>query len=71
MKAKAHQNSDFYQKVIMYAEQIFQDKEEARSWLSRVNGALGDKKPIDLMDTEKGCNQVLEILGQIENQIYS
>jgi putative toxin-antitoxin system antitoxin component (TIGR02293 family) len=64
-------NQVVFDRVLLYAEQIFQDAEKAQQWLNRSNGSLGNKAPIEIMGTEKGCNEVLEILGRIDYGIYS
>ena len=72
MDAKKNQtNSVIFDKVVLYSEQVFQDKNKANEWLHRANGALGGKSPIALMETEKGCNEVLDVLSRIEDGVYS
>ena len=40
------------------ARLIFSDDESAEKWLNTEAPALGGAKPIDLLDTEEGANQV-------------
>lgn len=70
MKHSNHPNLVVFEKVLIYAEQIFRNKVRANQWLEKENGALYNKAPFDLMETEKGCNEVLEVLGRIEDGIY-
>ena len=54
---------DRLSQVAVIAEEIFEDKAVAISWMTTVNDALGGKMPIFLCDTEIGARQVLrEIL---------
>lgn len=48
------------------AEEVFEDREEAITWLSRPNEALGGQTPIMLCETEIGAKQVRRILHALE-----
>ena len=70
--------SDFFrtfnpmkQKVIDYAIKVFGTKEAAEQWLEKENLAIGNKKPISLLENDRGCEQVLDILARIEDEIMS
>ena len=41
--------------------------EKAVQWLRRPNRALGNRTPLDLIDSDIGAKQVEEILGRIEH----
>ena len=45
--------------------------EDAISWMHHPSIALGDKTPLDLMDTVLGEERVLALLGRIEHGVYS
>ena len=59
------------EKVLSYAVQVFGNQDTAQQWLNRENPMLGNKKPIDLLNTDQGCGLVLDILGRIEEGVYS
>lgn len=50
--------------VLGRASQVFGDPEKAKEWLTTVNIALGDK-PISLLFSEEGKNEVLAVLNSI------
>ena len=41
--------------------------EKAVQWLRRPNRALGNRAPLDLIDSDIGARQVEEVLGRIEH----
>lgn len=45
--------------------------EKAAQWLRRPNRALGNKPPLDLLDSDIGTRQVEEVLGRIAHGIAS
>ena len=42
-------------------------EEKAVHWLRRPNRALGNRAPLDLIDSDIGTRQVEEVLGRIEH----
>ena len=42
-------------------------EEKAVQWLRRPNRALGNRAPLDLIDSDIGTRQVEEVLGRIEH----
>lgn len=52
--------------VAVLAEEVFEDKSVASSWMSNVNDALGGKAPLALCETELGARQVRRVLHAIE-----
>ena len=44
-------------------------EEKATAWLQRPNRALGNERPIRLLDTDIGARQVEDVLGRIEHGI--
>lgn len=42
-------------------------EEKAIQWLRRPNRALGNRAPLDLIDSDIGTRQVEEVLGRIEH----
>lgn len=57
-------------KVGIEAEVVFVDEEVAHDWLRSYIPALGTR-PIDLLDTQPGVEQVEAVLGRIEHGVYS
>ena len=45
--------------------------EKARHWLTVENRALGARKPIELLDTGIGFQEVLDVLRRIELGVFS
>jgi len=46
-------------------------KEKFRLWIRLENLALGNIKPIDILDTPIGIEMVGDIIGRIEHGVYS
>jgi putative toxin-antitoxin system antitoxin component (TIGR02293 family) len=51
--------------VMANAEYVWDDREDARRFLTTPHPALRHKTPIDAAMTELGARQVEELLGQI------
>ena len=47
------------------AETTLGNDEKAARWLRRPNRALGNRPPLDLVDSDIGARQVEEVLGRI------
>lgn len=58
-------------RVLARATDVLEDEEAARFWLNLPNRALGNARPLELLDTDAGVEQVLTILGRIEYGVYS
>ena len=58
-------------RVAARAEHVLGDRPTALDWLSSPNRALGGEKPIGLLDTDLGADQVLQALGRIEFGVYA
>lgn len=56
--------------VFSYGLVVFEDKDRLTAWLKRPSKALGDKSPIDMMDTLYGIQEVKSELGRIEYGVY-
>ena len=54
-------------KIVGLAEEVLEDKENARAWLSHPQPALANAIPEDLLSTDIGAKQVEEILLQMEH----
>jgi putative toxin-antitoxin system antitoxin component (TIGR02293 family) len=58
-------------KIVEHAFAVFENEEKVKSWLSAPNKALNNIKPIDLFYMPTGLNMVNDILGRIEEGVYS
>jgi putative toxin-antitoxin system antitoxin component (TIGR02293 family) len=58
-------------RVAARAEDVFGSQERAGAWLRGTVRALGWIRPLDLLDTDLGAQQVDRILGRIEHGVYS
>lgn len=56
-------------RIIAEAEQTFASAEKAHRWLRRPTSALGDRAPLDLLDTELGSRRIETLLGRIAHGI--
>lgn len=58
-------------RVIHAAERLFEgDQDAARQWLSSSVRDLGEKPPIELLDTEAGAQGVLQLIGRLEHGVF-
>jgi len=58
-------------KVVEHAFAVFENEEKVKRWLNTANRALNNTKPIDLFYIPTGLNMVNNILGRIEEGVYS
>lgn len=77
IKAKSSLTKDETEKAISLSElyakglDIFGNSEKLRYWLDNPNYALGNRKPIDLLDSTIGRQEAMEVLFRIQYGIYS
>lgn len=57
--------------VFNRAVEVMGSEKNAHKWLSSPQYGLGNKIPIEYMSTEKGTQEVLDLLGRIEHGVYS
>lgn len=57
-------------RIAQRAEEVLQDVENAQAWLREPNGALGGKRPLDMLDTDLGMALVEDVLTRIEYVVY-
>ena len=60
-----------FSKVFVTAAEILGDRDKAREWLLTENRALNGDRPIDLLDTGIGFEDVMDVLHRIEFGVYS
>ena len=58
-------------RVVAQAQDVFKSADAATSWLKRPNRGLNGHALVDLLDTDAGTEQVVELLDQIEYGVYS
>jgi putative toxin-antitoxin system antitoxin component (TIGR02293 family) len=58
-------------RVFAMATEVLDGEEEARRWLNENIPALGGKRPLDLLDTDLGAQQVTNLLGGIKWGMYA
>lgn len=58
-------------RLATYGAAVFQDKGKFTRWLRRPLRLLGDRSPVDLMDSTTGVQLVEDILGRIEYGVFS
>lgn len=58
-------------RIMVRAVEVFEDVDIARDWLNRPNQALGGKRPLELLRTDAGTEAVEDVLGRIEDGVYS
>jgi putative toxin-antitoxin system antitoxin component (TIGR02293 family) len=58
-------------RVIERAEDVFEDPDAARDWLTSPNSALDGETPVSLLDTEIGAEAVMDTLGRIEHGVFA
>ena len=58
-------------KVMQHGYVVFEDEEKLRRWINKENRALNGMKPLALFDTLTGLTMVNDILGRIEEGVYS
>jgi len=53
------------------AIEVLEDKDDAIQWLKTPKKALGGQTPLEYADTEVGIHEVKDLLGRIEEGIFS
>jgi putative toxin-antitoxin system antitoxin component (TIGR02293 family) len=58
-------------KVMHHAYRVFEDDDKTRIWMNTPNKALNGMSPVQVMSTLTGLVMINEILGRIEESVYS
>ena len=58
-------------RVMQHAFEVFEDEEKVKHWVNKENRALNGMKPVSLFSTLTGLNMVNDVLGRIEEGVYS
>lgn len=56
--------------ILAYGQSVFEDKDRFNTWMKNSNKALGDKAPLELMDTLYGIQEVKKLIGRIEYGVF-
>ncbi|MDR0792067.1 MAG: DUF2384 domain-containing protein [Chitinophagaceae bacterium] len=54
-----------------YGYAVFDNREHFKNWMKTENTALGNRKPIDLLETVYGIFEVKNIIGRIAYGVFS
>lgn len=57
--------------LYQFGYEVFEDNSKFKIWMHSEIRALGYQKPIELLDTPFGINDVKTILGRLEYGVYS
>ncbi len=57
--------------LYVFGNSVFEDPEKMQQWMKSEIRALNFQRPIDLLDTPFGIEEVTAILGRIEHGLYS
>lgn len=57
--------------ILILADRVFNDKDQAETWLNRPNTSLSGQKPADLLKDELGAAIVREMLERIDSGIFA
>lgn len=71
LKALASDRAYRLASVLAFARDVFGDDENAREWFKDPIPALRGARPLDLLDTEVGTQEVIRVLGRIQHGVYS
>ena len=58
-------------RIFAKARDVFEDSDEAATWLNEPLDALGGQTPLQVSSTEPGAREVEQILGRIEHGVFS
>jgi putative toxin-antitoxin system antitoxin component (TIGR02293 family) len=58
-------------RVFLAASEVLGGEDEAREWLGEPVMALGGKRPVDLLDTDVGAHEVVNLLNCIKWGVYA
>ena len=71
LKASESERIVRFSRVFVAAKETLGDKDKAKNWLLTANTALHGERPIDLLDTGIGFEDVMDVLRRIEFGVYS
>ena len=60
-----------YELLLKKAADVFDNKDDARRWLTYPQPGLGNIAPLEFAKTELGAREVENLLGRLEYSVYS
>ncbi len=60
----------FLADTLAYGQSVFEDKDRFNTWMKSNNKSLGDKTPLELMDTLYGIQEIKKLIGRIEYGVF-
>ena len=57
-------------RVFLEIEEVLGSEKKARLWLKQANKALDNQPPIQLLDSDLGTEQVMDVIGRIRDGVY-
>jgi putative toxin-antitoxin system antitoxin component (TIGR02293 family) len=76
-KAAGHLDPDESDRVVRFARlmgaaiEVFENEKAARAWMSSPQVGLGGETPLEYATTELGAREVQNLLGRIDQSVYS
>jgi putative toxin-antitoxin system antitoxin component (TIGR02293 family) len=58
-------------RVFRRAQEVLGGEEEARHWLTTPKRALAGRTPVELLKSDVGASEVLNLLGAIDEGVYT
>lgn len=58
-------------RVFVTASEVLGSEDEAREWMGEAVMALGGRRPLDLLDTDVGAQEVFNLLNCIKWGVYA
>ena len=58
-------------RLVLHAQEVFEDNDKVVRWFSKPNRALNNEKPVNMLSMLTGLQMVNDILGRIEEGVYS
>ena len=58
-------------KLLQHALSVFEDEEKVKRWMNNENRALKGQKPVQFLGTLTGLTMINDVLGRIEEGVYS
>lgn len=58
-------------RLVAIAEEVFEDQTRAHRWLREPQRGLGNRVPMELLESEAGAREVEDLLGRIEYGVFS
>jgi putative toxin-antitoxin system antitoxin component (TIGR02293 family) len=57
--------------IYAYGFDVFEDEEKFNHWIAEPNKALAGQKPLELLNTQFGREEVKRLIGRIDYGVYS